>query len=85
MKRSLSILLFAAFVAVPGWTIENLPVPLRLPPGLRQTLSINKEISYAGDAVKIPIAPAMRTPLRHLGNTLFGGLAMWDSQSLGLR
>ena len=84
MKRSLCCLLFTVLVAAPAWTVENLPEPLRLPPGLRQTLRINKDISYAGDAVKILDCPNdADNPFGTCGNTLFGGLAMWDSHLSG--
>ena len=84
MKRSLSCLLFFVLAAAPASALENLPQPLRLPPGLRQALRINKDISYAGDAVKILDCPDdADNPFGTCGNLLFGGLAMWDSHLSG--
>ncbi|MGY8689247.1 MAG: hypothetical protein ACKVHP_16120, partial [Verrucomicrobiales bacterium] len=63
--------------------------PLELPPGLEQTLSINKELSYFGDALRPVDAPDEQPFLSGLptfgasGNTFFGGLAMTDSHLVG--
>lgn len=62
----------------------NLPVPLKLPPGLVQTLSVNSKVSYFGDAVRIVDCPkASDNPLGTCDNWLFGGLAMWDTHIAG--
>jgi len=62
-----------------------LPVPLKLPPGLRQTLFINQEVSYVGDAVRIVDCPKDEdNPLGTCNNLLFGGLALWDSHLSGV-
>lgn len=67
----------------------RLKKPLVLPPGLEQTLSINKELSYFGDALRavdapdeVPFLPPLPT-FGADGNTLFGGLAMTDSHLSG--
>ena len=60
------------------------PQPLQLPPGLDQTLPLNKELSYFGDGIS---AINARSPLEvqwgSSGNLLFGGLAMVDSHLSG--
>jgi hypothetical protein len=63
--------------------------PLELPPGREQTLAINKELSYFGDALRPVDAPDEIPFLDGLptfgadGNTFFGGLAMTDSHLAG--
>lgn len=72
-----------------GLSDPCLKAPLKLPPGLEQTLSINKELSYFGDALRPVDAPDEDPFLPGLptfgasGNTLFGGLAMTDSHLAG--
>ncbi len=61
-----------------------LPVPLKLPPGLVQVLPIDKAESYMGDAVRIPDCPKNEdNPFGLCGNTLFGGLGIWNSHLAG--
>jgi hypothetical protein len=87
MTSRFSISLAGLFLLSP-WALDaaaNLPVPLKLPPGLRQTLRINKELSYIGDAVRIVDCPKDEdNPLGTCSNLIFGGLAMWDSHLSGL-
>jgi hypothetical protein len=62
-----------------------LPVPLKLPPGLVQVLPIDKAESYMGDAVRIPDCPKNEdNPFGVCGNTLFGGLGLWNSHLSGV-
>ncbi len=76
-------------VPAGGMANPKLKKPLELPPGLEQTLSINKELSYFGDALRPVDAPDEKPFLAGLptfgatGNTLFGGLAMTDSHLEG--
>src|SRR5213593_3338363 len=82
--RSAALLLLCS----APWSLSalpNLPVPLKLPPGLRQTLRINKDVSYIGDAVRIVDCPKDEdNPLGTCSNLLFGGLAMYDSHVSGV-
>ena len=72
-----------------GLSWPRLDKPLTLPAGLEQTLPINKEWSYFGDALRAVDAPhdkpflAAFPPFGASGNTLFGGLAMTDSHLQG--
>ena len=72
-----------------GLADPYLKEPLKLPPGREQTLTINKELSYFGDALRPVDAPDEEPFLEGLptfgasGNTLFGGLAMTDSHLSG--
>jgi hypothetical protein len=72
-----------------GMSQPRLAKPLRLPEGLEQTLPINKDWSYFGDALRAvdaphdkPFLPAF-PPFGASGNMLFGGLAMTDSHLEG--
>ena len=63
--------------------------PLKLPPGLEQTLPLNQEGSYFGDALRAvdfagerPFLPGVPT-FGASGNAFFGGLAMTDSHVTG--
>lgn len=59
-------------------------LPLRLPPGLEQTLPLNKESSYYGDALRAVHTTDPEEVFYGLsGNLLFGGLAMLDSHLSG--
>src|SRR2546427_10178565 len=83
----ITALLTVLILAAPGLlsAAANLPVPLQLPPGLRQTLRINKDISYVGDAVRIVDCPKDEdNPLGTCSNILFGGLAMYDTHISGV-
>ena len=76
-------------VPAGGMSDPYLKEPLKLPPGLEQTLTINKELSYFGDALRPVDAPDEEPFLEGLptfgasGNTFFGGLAMTDSHLAG--
>jgi len=76
-------------VPAGGLSNPHLEKPLELPPGLEQNLSINKELSYFGDALRPVDAPDEEPFLPGLptfgasGNTFFGGLAMTDSHLAG--
>lgn len=72
-----------------GMSQPKLNGRLTLPEGLEQTLPINKEWSYFGDALRAvdaphdpPFLPAFPS-FGASGNTLFGGLAMTDSHLEG--
>jgi hypothetical protein len=72
-----------------GMPDPKLVKPLVLPEGLEQTLPLNKEWSYFGDALRVvdaphdpPFLPAFPS-FGASGNTLFGGLAMTDSHLEG--
>ena len=59
-------------------------VPLRLPPGLQQTLPLATSGSYFADAVKIQDCPEDKdNPNGLCNNVLFGGLAMYASPVSG--
>ena len=62
----------------------DLPVPLELPPGLEQTLPLNKPASYFGDALRAVHCPDDRdNPYGTCGNLLYGGLVMTMSHLSG--
>jgi len=72
-----------------GMSEPRLDKPLKLPEGLEQTLRLNKDWSYFGDALRAvdaphdkPFLPAF-PPFGASGNVLFGGLAMTDSHLEG--
>ncbi|HLE84853.1 MAG TPA: hypothetical protein VJG13_10980, partial [Thermoanaerobaculia bacterium] len=78
-------------VGVPagGLSEPRLQRPLELPEGLEQTLPLNPEGSYFGDALRAvdfpgetPFLPGLPT-FGSGGNPLFGGLAMTDSHLSG--
>lgn len=72
-----------------GMSNPKLDRPLVLPKGLEQTLPLNKEWSYFGDALRAVDAPHDPPFLEGLpsfgasGNVLFGGLALTDSHLEG--
>ncbi len=78
-------------VGIPagGFSDPRLLKPLVLPEGLEQTLELNKEDSYFGDALRAVDAPDEKPFLQGLptfgasGNILFGGLVMTDSHLTG--
>ncbi len=78
-------------VGIPagGFSDPGLERPLELPEGLEQTLELNKEQSYFGDALRAVDAPDEKPFIHGLptfggsGNILFGGLAMTDSHVAG--
>lgn len=68
----------------PELIFPPLPVPLRLPPGLEQTLPLNKTGTFFGDAFRVVDCPDdLDGPFGTCGNQLFGGLAMTDSHLTG--
>jgi hypothetical protein len=80
------LLLCAAALAVsaPLAGKEPLPVPLKLPPGLVQTLQVDKEGTYMGDAVRIADCGKKEdAPFFVCGNVLFGGLGLWNTHLKG--
>ena len=78
-------------VGVPagGFSDPQLLKPLVLPEGLEQTLELNRDGSYFGDALRACDAPDEKPFIHGLptfgasGNTFFGGLAMTDSHLSG--
>ncbi len=78
-------------VGVPagGFSDPKIAKPLELPEGLEQTLELNKDGSYFGDALRACDLPDEKPFINGLptfgggGNTLFGGLAMTDSHVAG--
>jgi hypothetical protein len=72
-----------------GMSQPRLAKPLKLPESLEQTLPLNKDWSYFGDALRAVDAPhdkpflAAFPPFGASGNVLFGGLAMTDSHLAG--
>ncbi|MFN0167574.1 MAG: hypothetical protein ACKV22_14185 [Bryobacteraceae bacterium] len=77
------------------YIFDPLPTPLKLPPGLIQTLPLNHEGSYFGDQLRAvdcsPAVPAAfpgntwedEVRFGTCGNQLFGGMAMTDSHLTG--
>src|SRR5215475_3036690 len=80
---------------VPLLIFDKLPVPLKLPPGLVETLPLNRQGSFFGDALRAvdcspDVTPAFPgdTYVQEVrfgicGNQLFGGVAMTDSHLTG--
>ena len=90
MKRvltSLLPLLAAASIALaedPVLIFPKLPQPLRLPPGLKQTIKINKTASYFGDTLRaVDCDNDLDLPFGICSNFLFGGYAMTSSHLEG--
>ena len=72
------------FAEEPVLLFEPLAVPLKLPPGLEQTLPLDKTGSIFGDAFRVVDCPDERTGrFGTCGNQLFGGLAITDSHLTG--
>ena len=64
--------------------LEELPEKLKLPPGLEQTLPLNKTASFFGDSLNaVDCAEDKDLPFGTCGNLLFGGLVMTDSHLNG--
>lgn len=64
--------------------LEELPVKLKLPPGLDQTLPLNKTQSFFGDVLHaVDCTEDDDLPYGTCGNQLFGGLVMTDSHLNG--
>jgi len=80
---------------VPIYIFDRLPVPLKLPPGLVETLPLNPNASFVGDQMRVvdcspAVPPAFSgdTPDDEVrfgtcGNQLFGGVLMTDSRLSG--
>lgn len=86
MTRNRFLLFCATALAAsaPLAAKEPLPVALKLPPGLVQTLLVDKAGSYMGDAVRIPDCPKNEdAPFSLCGNVLFGGLGLWNTHLTG--
>ena len=61
-----------------------LATPLKLPPGLVETLSVNHDTSFFGDALRaVDCTNDADLPFGICGNQLFGGLAITDSHLAG--
>jgi hypothetical protein len=76
-------LAFVVFASTSA-AAEPLPSPLKLPPGLEETLALHKPASYAGDALRAVNCPDDRyNPYGTCGNLLFGGLVMGFSHLSG--
>jgi hypothetical protein len=64
--------------------LDDLPVKLKLPPGLDETLPLNKTQSFFGDTLHaVDCAKDPDLPYGTCGNQLFGGLVMTDSHLNG--
>jgi hypothetical protein len=91
MRRILPIGMFvwalatvAARAEEPILLFDPLPKPLKLPPGLVQTLPISKDSSSYGDMLRaVDCTSDIDMPYGTCGNQLFGGLAMTDSHLSG--
>lgn len=85
MRAWLALLIAASCVAEePILLFDPRPQPLRLPPGLEQTLPLNHTGSFFGDAFRVVDCPdEPDSQLGTCGNQLFGGLAMTDSHLTG--
>lgn len=74
----------AALAEDPILVFDPLPTPLKLPPGLVQTLPISKDASFFGDMLRaVDCTNAIDLPFGTCGNQLFGGLAITDSHITG--
>jgi len=85
-------ILFVAWL-LGGWglraqatdeVLDDLPVKLKLPPGLDQTLPLNKTQSFFGDVLHaVDCTEDKDLPYGTCGNQLFGGLVMTNSHING--
>lgn len=76
--------LAAAAPAAKGTRSQRPKLPLTLPPGLEQTLTLNPESSYYGDALRaVHTTDPAEIGYGLSGNLLFGGLALLDSHLTG--
>ncbi len=74
----------AAFAEDPLVIFEPLPTPLRLPPGLVQTLPIDKTASFFGDTLRaVDCEDDKDLPFGICSNFLFGGHALTSSHLTG--
>lgn len=90
MKRLITFLLpvlggaSIAFAEDPILTFRPLPEPLRLPPGLKQTIKINRTASYFGDTIRaVDCENDIDLPFGLCSNFLFGGHVMTSSHLEG--
>src|SRR5574341_870532 len=78
MRKLVLVLLLSLLASCLVVAQPKLPEPLKLPPGLEETLPISKANSYFGNAAKIQDCPEDKdNPLGVCNNVLFGGLAMF--------
>jgi hypothetical protein len=74
----------AVLADTPILIFDPLPTPLKLPPGLIETLPLNKTASFFGDAFRVvDCADPDKAQVGTCGNQLFGGLVMTDSHLTG--
>lgn len=84
MRKLALLLVLVLFPPAYGLAQQKLPEPLKLPPGLEQTLPISKAGSYFGEAAKIQDCPEDKdNPLGLCNNVLFGGSALFVSSLSG--
>ena len=88
--RLLTVLLFivllssTALADTPILIFDPLPTPLKLPPGNIETLPLNNEASFFGDAFRVvDCSDVNDARFGTCGNQLFGGLVMHDSHLNG--
>lgn len=80
MRKLALLLVLVLFPPVSGLAQQKLPEPLKLPPGLEQTLPISKAGSYLSDATRIQDCPEDKdNPLGLCNNVLFGGSVLFVS------
>ncbi|MGH9722111.1 MAG: hypothetical protein ACRD8O_18030 [Bryobacteraceae bacterium] len=91
MNGLLSKCIVAGLIACTAWAedpilvFEPLAQPLKLPPGLVQTLPVNKTGSLFGDTLRaVDCTEDKDLPFGLCGNQLFGGLVMTDSHLSGV-
>ena len=74
----------AAWAEDPILLFNPLAQPLKLPPGLVETLPLSKDGSFFGDMLRaVDCTDDIDLPFGTCGNQLFGGLAMTDSHLEG--
>ncbi|HWP83768.1 MAG TPA: hypothetical protein VNN17_01135 [Terriglobia bacterium] len=91
MKRAIPLCLLLSLLGAaslpaqePDEVLDELPVKLKLPPGLDQTLPLNKTQSFFGDVLHaVDCTEDKDLPFGTCGNELFGGLVMTDSHLNG--
>ena len=87
MKPFFALLIFSAataFADQPVVLFRPLPTPLRLPPGLTQTIPVNKAKSFYGDAMRVvDCTDPADVNFGTCGEQLFGGFAVTDSHLTG--
>ena len=68
----------------PVLIFDPLPTPLKLPPGNTETLSLNRQASFFGDAFRVvDCSDIVDARFGTCGNQMFGGLVMHDSHLSG--